>query len=244
MNRVADFQKGVEFINYRRTRSANQPARIAVGNRCQAIAMSRQSASGAHAVAEKLALYLQPHLPLGAPRWAVFDRNLVEKVLEDHHLPERLAKFMPEDAISHIDDILDDLFGLHPSSEILVRRTSETILRLAKLGQVILLGRAAAVVTANLPHVFRVRLVAPLEKRIQFMQETEKLERRDAEERVEEEDHAHRRYFKKYFHKDPEDPLLYHMVVNTGEMSLDEATRIIGDQVIQRMAVTPVRKAA
>ena len=40
---------------------------------------------------------LQGQVPAGAPPWTIFDRNLVERVLEDHDLPARLAKFMPED---------------------------------------------------------------------------------------------------------------------------------------------------
>ena len=107
--------------------------------RFRAVAISRQSASGAHAVGEKLAWYLQPYELPGARQWTVFDRNLVEKVLEDHHLPERLARFMPEDATSHINDIMEELFGLHPAPEILVQQTSETILRLAKMVPVVTL---------------------------------------------------------------------------------------------------------
>jgi cytidylate kinase len=143
---------------------------------------------------------------------------------------------MPEDATSHINDIMEELFGLHPAPEILVQQTSETILRLAKLGQVILMGRAAAVITAELPQVLRVRLVAPLEKRVEFMKITEGLSAKEARARVHQEDLGRRRYFKRYFNKNDNDPLLYHLVINTGLVSLDDAARIIGDVVLQRPA--------
>ena len=72
-------------------------------------------------------------------RWTVFDRNLVEKVLEDHNLPPPWARFMPENWASEIEDIIDELFGLHSPTWILIRQTAETILRLAKLGNVIIM---------------------------------------------------------------------------------------------------------
>jgi hypothetical protein len=78
----------------------------------------------------------------------VFDRNLVDKVLEDHDLPAQLARFMPEDRASELSNIMDGLFGLHPHSETLVRKTAETILHLAELGNVVVIGRGSNIVTA------------------------------------------------------------------------------------------------
>jgi len=63
------------------------------------------------AVAQKLADYLQARTPEREAPWTVFDKNLVERVLEDHHLPQRLAKFMAENWNSQINDTLDELFA-------------------------------------------------------------------------------------------------------------------------------------
>ncbi len=199
---------------------------------CRAVTISRQTGSGGHVVAEKLAEILQARSPEHSCHWTVFDRNLVETVLSDHHLPSRLAQFMPEDRISEISDTMDELFGLHPPSWELVRNTSETILHLADMGRVILLGRAANLITARLPHVFHVRLVGSLEKRVEHIQSLSELEAREARDRIQSEDAGRRRYLKKYFGKDIDDPLLYHMVLNTDVVSYDEAARIIADAAV------------
>ena len=115
------------------------------------VTVSRQSGCGAHVFAEELARRLQSHSPENTAPWTIFDRTLVEAVLQDHHLPTRLAAFMPEDRVSQMHDIIQDLFSLHPPTETLVRQTSETILRLAELGNVIILGRGANIITARLP---------------------------------------------------------------------------------------------
>ena len=80
-------------------------------------------------------------------------------MLEEHSLPKSLARFMPEDRISEVSDTMDELFGLHPPSWDLVHKTSETILHLAQLGHVIIIGRGAKVITAKLDGVLHVRLV-------------------------------------------------------------------------------------
>src|ERR1035438_7694939 len=150
------------------------------GGRRRAVTISRQTGSGAHVVAEKLAACLQAHTPSDARPWTVFDRNLVEKVLEDHNLPQRLARFMPEDRVSEIADTMDELFGLHPPSWTLVRQTTETILHLAELGNVILIGRGATVITGKLDYVFHVRLVGSLGKRVAHIQELHRLSKQAA----------------------------------------------------------------
>jgi hypothetical protein len=195
-------------------------------------------------VAEKLAAYLQPHTPKDAPVWTVFDRNLVERVLEDHHLPQRIGKFMPENWISEIEDTIDELFGLHPPAWILVRQTAETILRLARLGNVILIGRGSNIITAKLPHVFHVRLVAPLEKRIIQIQKSDQLDRNGAIELIRREDRGRKRYLKRYYKKDVGDPLLYDLTVNTGLIGFDEAARIIGDAVLRSLSMQIERQSS
>ena len=198
----------------------------------RAVTISRQAGCGAFVVAEKLAHYLQGHSAGDACPWTVFDRNLIDKVLEDHGLPACLAKFLPEDRVSELEDLMADVFGVHPPSTTLLQQTAETVLRLAGAGNVILIGRGAHLVTTKLPHVLHVRLVAPLEKRIEHCVEAYNMTRAEARKFCPREDSARRRYLKKFFNADIEDPLLYHMIINTGLVGYDNAARIIGDAVL------------
>src|SRR5690348_9339267 len=91
------------FINCHMESARGLPARTR-----RAVTISRQAGSGAHLIATQLAEYLQARAAKESPPWTVFDRNLVEKVLEDHSLPKRLAQFMPEDRISEMADTLDE----------------------------------------------------------------------------------------------------------------------------------------
>jgi len=204
------------------------------GTRGHAVTISRQAGCGALVVAEKLAKLLQTHSPKGVPPWTVFDRNLMDKVLEDHHLPARLAQFLPEDRASQLQDIMDDLFGWRPTSGTVVQHASETILHLAEMGRVILIGRGGNVVTAKLPNVLHVRLVAPLDKRIEHAHEFYNMSKKAAREFILREDGGRRRYLSKYFNARIDDPLLYHLIINTGLVSFHDAAQIIAEAMTNR----------
>ena len=201
-----------------------------------AVTLSRQSGSGAHVVAEKLAEYLAHHTSGASHPWTVYDRNLVQRVIEDHQLPGYLERFMPEDRISGITEVLHELLGSHPTASSLAWRTAETIYRLAESGNVILIGRGANVVTSHLKNVFHVRLVASLPRRVAHVRDVQGLNKKDSLEFILREDRGRRLYLKKYFNEDLDDPTLYHLTVNTDLMSYDETATLIGQAMLARAA--------
>jgi len=198
----------------------------------RAVTISRQAGCGAVIIAEKLAHYLQEHSPANGAKWTVFDRQLMEKVLSDHNMPKYLVKFLPEDRASQIEDTLADIFGVHPPTEKVVQQTAETLLQLAELGNAILIGRAGNIVTAKLPRVLHVRLVAPLEDRIERICRDAHKTPDEARRFCLDEEHARARYLKTYFHADINDALLYHLVINTSRIGYDNAAKMIGDLVL------------
>ena len=228
------FERCQAFIDCQMQPAGPRPAPAKRQAQWRAVTISRLTGSGAHLVAEELAKYLQSRAPKEVPAWTVFDRNLVEKVLEEHHLPERMARFLAEDRISGIEDTMEELFGLHPPSSTLVRQTAETILHLIELEKVIIIGRGAGIITRNLDYVFHVRLVGSLEKRLEHMQEFYKLERKAALGIIQKEDRGRQRYLKKYFNLEIDDPLLYHVVINTDVVPYVTAARMIGDALLGR----------
>jgi cytidylate kinase len=155
-------------------------------------------------------------------------------VLEDHHLSKRIAQFVPEGHKSLLEDTLEDLLGLHPPTAMLVKQTSETIWNLAEKGNVILVGRGANVVTGKLATAFHVRLVGTVEKRIARLMEVYDFDYANAHEFLKVQDASKKRYLKDHFNRDIDDPLLYHMIINTDEISYANAARLIGDTVIRR----------
>lgn len=198
-----------------------------------AVTISRQAGAGGLTVAELLADLLQRDSPRRGVAWTVFDKNLVELVLEDLHLPTRLASVLPENKVSGITDAIEELFGLHPASWTMVQKTSETILHLATLGGVILVGRGASIVTADLDNVFHVRLVGSPERRAGRIMRRHELNRKEALSFIAREDKGRARYLKKHFGEAIDNPLLYHLTINTDRLDCPEAARLIAECVVK-----------
>jgi DNA-binding transcriptional ArsR family regulator len=175
-----------------------------------AITISREAGAGGRTVAELLGLRLTAAEKTPAPSpWVVFDANLAKQVLEDHMLPPNLERFMTEDAqLLPVEAIVEEVLGLHPAGWTLVQHTTQTILRLAGLGRTILVGHGSNIITARLPEVFHVRLVAPLTTRIRHAAEYYHLSETEAAKLVREQDQARGRYVRRYFNAQIDDPTL------------------------------------
>lgn len=230
-NASASAEHCLSFINSQLKGGSTSGAALGK-NVHRAVTISRQAGCGAVVVAEKLARFLQEYSPGDACPWTVFDRDLMNKVLEDHNLPARMAKFLPEDRVSQLEDIIADVFETHPPSDTIACQISETMLKLAGLGHVILIGRGGNVISAKLPHVLHVRLVAPLEKRVEYAHQFYNMTESEAHRFCLDQDRARERYLKRYFNADVNNPLLYHLVINTSLVGYDAAARLIGDAVL------------
>ena len=212
--------------------SHNKPSQNRPAFPC--ITISRQTGTRADIIGHKLVEILNRYSYDDKTEWTYFDKNLIEKVIEDHHLPHILSEFMDEDKVHNLKNMVNEILG-NPSGQTFVRQMSETILQIARLGKAVIIGRGGNVITFKLPNVFNVRLVAPLELRAKQAQEAYELNNfHDALDFVKKEDASRRNYLKSYFLKDIEDPLLYHLVVNTSAMSYDEAAEIIAGSVVRR----------
>jgi limonene-1,2-epoxide hydrolase len=222
MNTITHYDQCWSFLNTQIKPTQRRPAKSDTHYR--SVTISREAGSGGNTIAENLVAQLQRTNRKDARPWTMFDRNLIERVLEDHQLPARLAKFFPEDRLTELQDIMDEVFGLRPGSWKMVEQASETILRLAALGGAVIVGRGANIVTRKLPDVLQVRLVGSLEVRVRRLAETRGMTRKSALDYIHREDMGRRRYVKKYFAEDIENPLLYHVVINTDLVSTAEAT--------------------
>ena len=198
------------------------------------VTISRQTGAYGITVARDLCEYLQKNERRADCAWTVFDKELLDKVVQEHNLPETVLPYLSQYTVSEIQDMIEETLGLHPSHDALVQKTNKTILHLARLGYAIIVGRAANIITAKMPGGVNIRLVSPLEKRVEHVQEHYGMKQKEAKEFVFNEDDKRKKYVRRYFEKDIADPLLYDMVINTGELKPQEIIQIIGNFVFKR----------
>lgn len=196
------------------------------------ITISRQTGAGAKPVCEKLIHIMDEYSEFEGVKWAYFDRNLIEKVLEDHHLPKQISDFMQEGKYKHVTSTVYELLGLKPAEWTLIHKTTDTILQLARMGNVVIVGRGANIITSRLSNSFHIRLIASMEKRVEHMKQLMGFNEKEALQYIKKEDENRKKYIKSYFHTNVADPLLYHMTVNTDLLTHKGAAYLIAEAVV------------
>lgn len=103
----------------------------------------------------------------------------------------------------------------------------ETILRLWKRDNIVIVGRGSQCILAEKPRTLHVRLVAPLEHRCLRVMDRMGLTRDEALQRIREKDKQRALYLQHHYHTEWQHPLLYHLVCNTGLLSIQQVTDLI-----------------
>jgi cytidylate kinase len=189
------------------------------------ICISRELGAGGEKTARELAA-------LGGYRF--IEREVIEANLTKHNITR--------EALSQYDERKPNFWAaLSENRDRYAHYLTEGICNEAAKGGCVILGRGAVAVLQNIPGVICVRLVAPRHLRIARLQEIYSCDARTAEQQIKQSD-ANRQGFHKYFFEaDWQDPLLYHLTLNTDKMTFREAAGTI--EQCRQTIVSPEKEA-
>jgi CMP/dCMP kinase len=176
-----------------------------------AITISRQVSSRGDDLAIRVAQQLG---------WRIISRELINKAA--------LAAGAPQVALAEIDEL--DFLGLRPAPREwrAYREQVEGIIQvLAEAGNIVIVGRGGQVVLRDRPEVLHLRVVAPLDKRVSWLQTAENLSPQAAEARLLQSDKRRTAYLRRSYKVDPDDPTHYHLTINTGCFDLTQAVGLV-----------------
>jgi cytidylate kinase len=94
-------------------------------------------------------------------------------------------------------------------------------------GRAVIVGRASQVILAEHPKACHVKVVAPLALRCERVVESQGVNAEGARKLVEQHDQWRKDYLHNYHSADWDDPLLYHLTINTGKVDSDDAVNMI-----------------
>ncbi|MDR1317572.1 MAG: cytidylate kinase family protein [Spirochaetales bacterium] len=189
------------------------------------ICISRELGCGGEKTARELA-------EIGGYRF--IEREVIEANLTKHNLTR--------EALLQYDERKPGFWAaLSENRDRYAHYLTEGICNEAAAGNCVILGRGAAAVLQGIAGVVCVRLVAPRPLRASRLQEVFSCDARTAEQRIKQSD-ANRIGFHKYFFEvDWQDPLMYHLTLNTGKLSFHEAALII--EKCRQVIVSPEKEA-
>jgi cytidylate kinase len=115
----------------------------------------------------------------------------------------------------------------------------ETILNLAETGKVVIVGRGGQVILRERRAALHIRVVASVNTRVRNLMARHEISEDEATAMVRKSDRDRARYLKRYHGVDCNDPQLYHLVLNTdnvtvalGEHLIVEAARWLASSVV------------
>ena len=118
--------------------------------------------------------------------------------------------------------------GHEVEDEEYIKAIRSVVVELAKEGNVVIVKRGGAIILRDVPGVLRVGTVASIEDRLARVIERDRLDPDEARKVVGARDKARADYFKRYFRvANPDDPLLYHLMINTSDVDIDYAVDIV-----------------
>lgn len=120
--------------------------------------------------------------------------------------------------------------GLQEVSEQRYVETLAGIIRdLAAHDDVLIIGRGSQMLLAEWPGAFHVLLIAPLDRRIEFIAGRDGLSSDSAAKRVQDGDKGRHDFHHKFFKINVDAPWLYHLAVNTARFSLEESADLVAE---------------
>jgi cytidylate kinase len=107
------------------------------------------------------------------------------------------------------------------------REQAEAIMKDAMDAGAVILGRAGSAAFRDWADVLRVRLFGPAEARIAQAARVEGIDAKTARVRQPEVDHARARYVRRLYNVNIDDPVLYHLQIDSTELSLENCAELI-----------------
>jgi cytidylate kinase len=197
------------------------------------ITISRQFGAGGSDIARRVAAALG---------WRVVDNDLVEEVAARAGLPPERVAEREERVSTFVERLARTLAAASPevfpppasAGEIvdvpeadLVKITETVVAEIAAQGRVVFVGRAAPAVLSREADALHVKLVAPRAFRIQVATERLGCRPDKAASVLTNTDKMRARYLREYYRRDWEDPLNFHLIINTGAVGFDGAAEVI-----------------
>lgn len=193
------------------------------------ITIARQIGSGGDLVASRVAEELGYDLVDSAllARVAEHAEVSVEEVMNlDERYRSQAAEWLMNFITPRIGKIiLENDRQFNP--ERYLEYVREVVAGLAGKGNVVIVGRGGQFILRDRENALHVRIVADMDSRVEWMRRYEDVSNGEAIERIKRSDAMRSGFVSRYFKGDWNDPLLYHLVLNTGKFSHDEAVAII-----------------
>ena len=186
--------------------------------RISVITISREPGSGGNILGERLSQQLQ---------FDLFYQEFVHQMAESAHVSVRLLETLDEKGASVLEEWISSLVDKrHLWPDRYLQHLMKIIGTIGKHGRAVIVGRGANFV---LPPEKRIslRVISPLETRIRNVSQAFGAAAAEARSRILKTESDRKAFIKKYFNEDIQNPLNYDVIINTEDLSVDDAVNAV-----------------
>lgn len=149
---------------------------------------------------------------------------LEEELIREYHVPQkRVEKY------SEKKPPLWKMFSIE--KERYFHCLNTRMYNFARKGDCIIVGMGGPALFKDVPGTLRVRVIAPEQLRIERMQKEYGLTEQKAKHLIKHSDHDRAGFYQCFFHVDWNDPNLYDVLINTDNVTIEEAVQQIKDAI-------------
>lgn len=170
--------------------------------------------------------------------WPVLDHELVRQLAARLRCEEGEVKAMDEHAPSFLERLASAAVVTAPESRVhsgpwttdpdcVAAAAREVLLEAAQNPPLIVVGHGGNCLFRDRPDVFRVRVTAPFEVRVQRVARRTGVTPQQASAEVRRRDADRQHYLQRYYHSDVNDASQYDLQINTATVPLEAAARLV-----------------
>lgn len=179
------------------------------------ITISRQMGSGGIPIVQQVAEELG---------YSLIDGDAIKEVASNYDLTDEALQQIDEKPPAFVEKIDRQI-------ELNMNRIQLIVLEKALEGNVVIYGRGGQDLLPDITSVFRVRVIAPFEERVERWAEREWIDPDLARSLVRKSDQQRAGFIKYYFDREWDNPMEYDMVINTTRVSNETAIKLIKEAI-------------
>ena len=202
------------------------------------ITISRQAGTEAHAIGRYLLMALSEYedadLQTG---WDLFDQKLCALIAQNKSLDADYDTLVSDNRYQTegLRRMVYELLIGTPQQYRIQKKISEVIRLLARLGKVVIIGRAGFLIAHNMPGAIHIRLIASLDYRVQDVMKHDELSEEQALKKLQRIDAKRARFMKSQYHFDIHDLTPFDIVWNLDRMRVPDLVNSMAELVHRRL---------
>jgi len=156
----------------------------------------------------------------GKTGYTLLERKTIEKLIDNEAFPDIHLEKFDEHSPGFRENFTNE-------KDIYLDRLRTAVFKTADNGKAVIVGRGAQFILSSVPGVFKVKIIASKDIRIQRAADFIKKDFKTAERYCRKIDHERNGFNKFFFGGAWEDPAVYHLIVSTDNFTAEETAEII-----------------